>query len=107
MAVNTRVPRYRPTACPSCIACVLSVAAATLNVLVASPFTAAADSLRFARIVAVVPSSSTSWPVRSEMNCANTAAMMLDWRHVLLSCADCATPDAKPAERAANAAHAA
>ncbi|AOI42538.1 hypothetical protein WG70_23440 [Burkholderia oklahomensis EO147] len=48
---------------------------------------------RFDKSVAVVPSSVAFWPVWFTTNCATTAAMMLDWRQTLLSCADCAVPD--------------
>ncbi|KVS08135.1 hypothetical protein WK33_27220 [Burkholderia multivorans] len=60
--------------------------------------------VKFASNVAVVPSSTAAWPVCATMNCAITAAMMLDCRHTLLSCMDCAVPERNPVVSAPNAA---
>ncbi|KVP77544.1 hypothetical protein WJ92_02900 [Burkholderia ubonensis] len=60
--------------------------------------------VKFASSVAVVPSSTAAWPVCATMNCAITAAMMLDCRQTLLSWTDCAVPERKPVVSAESAA---
>ncbi|KVM87639.1 hypothetical protein WT06_22085 [Burkholderia anthina] len=61
--------------------------------------------VKLASNVGVVPSSTAACPDCATMNCAITAAMMLDWRHTLFNWTDCAVPDTKPVASAVSAAY--